>query len=83
MPRIFDNIDTGLLPASRENLHISDNGYFCVGYLNLRGRRAIDDHVQEWLGSPISPSDPFSSPKIQFSASMAIDLSDAVSKSSQ
>jgi hypothetical protein len=30
MPRIFDNIDTGLLPALRETLQVSGNGDFCV-----------------------------------------------------
>ena len=32
MPRIFDNIDTGLIPALRETLQVSDKGDFCVNH---------------------------------------------------
>ena len=32
MPRIFDNIDAGLLPALRDTLAVSARGDFCVGY---------------------------------------------------
>lgn len=78
MPRIFDNIDTGLLPALRETLQVSDKGDFCVGYFNLRGWRAIDDLVQEGPGSPLSPANPFCCPKIPFSTRMPIDSSGVV-----
>jgi hypothetical protein len=30
MPRIFDNIETGLLPALQETIEVSDHADFCV-----------------------------------------------------
>jgi hypothetical protein len=52
VPRIFDNIDLGLLPALRETLIRSVHSDFCVGYFNLRGWKAIDDLVERWPGGP-------------------------------
>jgi superfamily II DNA or RNA helicase len=52
VPRIFDNIDLGLLPTLRETLVVADRSDFCVGYFNLRGWKTIDDLVEKWLGGP-------------------------------
>jgi superfamily II DNA or RNA helicase len=50
LPRIFDNIDQELLPALRLAMTNSRRGDFCVGYLNLRGWRQLDQQIDCWSG---------------------------------
>ncbi|MBP6418417.1 MAG: NgoFVII family restriction endonuclease [Giesbergeria sp.] len=48
MSRIFDNIQKDLLEALQATLAVSRRADFCIGYLNLRGWQALDEHISQW-----------------------------------
>ncbi|MFP4193139.1 MAG: helicase-related protein, partial [Candidatus Hydrogenedentota bacterium] len=52
MPRVFDNMETSLLPALHETLQSSHRADFCVGYFNLRGWKDLAGPIETWPGGP-------------------------------
>lgn len=50
MPKIYDNIESKLLPELEAALQISHQADFCLGYFNLRGWGRLTMHVEEWPG---------------------------------
>lgn len=53
MPRIFDNMQNKLLPTLRETLDQATRADFCVGYVNLRGWRLVEDKVEQLAGEQL------------------------------
>src|SRR6476469_7245676 len=51
MPRIFDNMQQKLLPELRDTLDVAIRADFCVGYVNLRGWRSIEDKIDKFAGT--------------------------------
>jgi hypothetical protein len=50
MPHIYDNVEAHLLAALKQMLVYAHRADFCVGYLNLRGWRLLDDAIGQWPG---------------------------------
>ena len=55
MPRIFNIIETGLLPALKRILLVSERADFCAGCFNLHGWKQPGSHVENWTGGPGVP----------------------------
>ena len=51
MPRIFDNMQQRLLPELKSTLDGATRADFCVGYVNLRGWRGIEDEIEKFAGT--------------------------------
>ena len=51
MPIIFDNMQTPLLPELRNILDGAIRADFCVGYVNLRGWRSLEDKIEQFAGT--------------------------------
>ena len=51
MPEIFDNMKNPLLPELRKTLDKGIRADFCVGYVNLRGWRALEDKIEQFTGT--------------------------------
>jgi len=50
LPRVFDNIDKLLGEGLKQSLQVAASADFCVGYLNLRGWRLLDEFIEQWPG---------------------------------
>ena len=51
MPIIFDNMQQRLLPELKRNLDGATRADFCVGYVNLRGWRSVEDEIEKFAGT--------------------------------
>ena len=51
MPEIFDNMQNPLLPELRKTLDKGIRADFCVGYVNLRGWRSLEDKIEQFAGT--------------------------------
>jgi hypothetical protein len=51
MPEIFDNMKNPLLPELRKTLDKGIRADFCVGYVNLRGWRSLEDKIEQFTGT--------------------------------
>lgn len=57
MPRIFDNIETSLLPYLRQTLRLSEHADFCVGDFSSTPSLLICSQVAELLDANANGED--------------------------
>ena len=50
MPRIFDNMNQSLLPELKKTLVGANRADFCVGYINLRGWKTLEQEIEQFVG---------------------------------
>ncbi len=50
MPRIFDNMNQSLLPELKKTLVGANRADFCVGYINLRGWKTLEQEIEKFVG---------------------------------
>ncbi len=50
MPRIFDNMNQSLLPELKKTLVGANRADFCVGYINLRGWKTLEQEIEQFAG---------------------------------